>query len=78
MTHLFVLDQNLLPKLIDRLADLFPASSHVQFEGLDRADADFNHMSLLRGTLPNIIWLVLEKRHDGSKRGSPSGPLRGY
>ena len=71
-------DQNLSPKLVDRLADLFPGSSHVQTEGLDCADddqlweharlngfaivtkdADFNHLSLLRGTPPKVIWLVL-------------------
>ena len=31
-------DQNLSPKLAGRLADLFPDSSHVQYEGLDCAD----------------------------------------
>src|SRR5262245_9283121 len=31
-------DQNLSPKLIDRLADLFPGSSHVQSAGLACAD----------------------------------------
>ena len=31
-------DQNLSPKLVNRLADLFPGSSHVQTEGLDCAD----------------------------------------
>jgi predicted nuclease of predicted toxin-antitoxin system len=31
-------DQNLSPKLVNRLADLFPGSSHVQQEGLDCAD----------------------------------------
>jgi predicted nuclease of predicted toxin-antitoxin system len=33
-------DQNLLPKLVSRLADLFPESSHVQSEGLDCANDD--------------------------------------
>jgi predicted nuclease of predicted toxin-antitoxin system len=33
-------DQNLSPKLVDRLADLFPDSSHVQSVGLDCADDD--------------------------------------
>lgn len=33
-------DQNLSPKLVARLADLFPDSSHVQTAGLDRADDD--------------------------------------
>lgn len=33
-------DQNLSPKLVDRLADLFPGSTHVQSAGLDRADDD--------------------------------------
>ena len=31
-------DQNLSPKLVNRLSDLFPGSSHVQSGGLDRAD----------------------------------------
>jgi predicted nuclease of predicted toxin-antitoxin system len=31
-------DQNLSPKLVNRLADLFPGSSHVQSVGLDCAD----------------------------------------
>jgi len=30
-------NQNLSPKLADRLADLFPGSSHVEREGLSRA-----------------------------------------
>jgi predicted nuclease of predicted toxin-antitoxin system len=30
-------DQNLSPRLADLLADVFPASSHVQSAGLDRA-----------------------------------------
>ncbi len=33
-------DQNLSPKLVNRLADLFPGSSHVQWVGLDCADDD--------------------------------------
>ncbi len=31
-------DQNLSPKLVNRLADLFPDSTHVQTAGLDCAD----------------------------------------
>jgi predicted nuclease of predicted toxin-antitoxin system len=31
-------DQNLSPKLVNRLADLFPGSSHVQSVGLGCAD----------------------------------------
>lgn len=30
-------DQNLSPKLVDRLADLYPGSAHVSALGLDRA-----------------------------------------
>src|ERR1700687_1670097 len=33
-------DQNLSPKLVTRLADLYPDSSHVQSAGLDCADDD--------------------------------------
>src|SRR5207248_8105434 len=69
-------DQNLSPKLVSRLADLFPHSSHVQSEGLDRADdnqvweharlngfaivtkdADFNNLSVMRGSPPKVVWL---------------------
>lgn len=32
-----LLDQNLAPSLVSRLADLCPGSSHVSFVGLDRA-----------------------------------------
>jgi predicted nuclease of predicted toxin-antitoxin system len=35
-----LLDQNLSPKLVNRLADLFPGSVHVQSAGLDSADDD--------------------------------------
>ncbi len=33
-------DQNLSPKLVERLGDLFPGSVHVQSVGLDRASDD--------------------------------------
>jgi predicted nuclease of predicted toxin-antitoxin system len=33
-------DQNLSPKLVNRLADLFPGSTHVQSVGLDCASDD--------------------------------------
>ena len=33
-------DQNLSPKLVNRLADLFPASGHVQSAGLECGDDD--------------------------------------
>lgn len=33
-----LIDQNLSPKLVDRLADLFPGSAHVLSLGLDCAD----------------------------------------
>lgn len=35
-----LLDQNLSPKLVKRLADLFPDSSHVQAAGMDCASDD--------------------------------------
>jgi predicted nuclease of predicted toxin-antitoxin system len=71
-------DQNLSPKLVNRLADLFPGSSHVLLEALDSAsddqvweharlngfaivtkDADYNNLSVLRGSPPKVIWLLL-------------------
>jgi len=71
-------DQNLSPKLVKRLADLFPGSSHVQTDGLAVADddqiweyarlngfaivtkdADYNILSVLRGSPPKVIWLLL-------------------
>lgn len=38
-------DQNLSPRLVELLADLFPNSAHVQSAGLDRAsdEAVWNH-----------------------------------
>jgi predicted nuclease of predicted toxin-antitoxin system len=70
-------DQNLSPKLVNRLADLFSGSSHVQSEGLDCADddqvwnhakqngfaivskdADYNNLSVVRGSPPKVIWLL--------------------
>jgi predicted nuclease of predicted toxin-antitoxin system len=69
-------DQNLSPRLVHRLADLFPGSSHVQSVGLDCADdnqvweharlngfgivtkdADYNNLSVLRGSPPKVLWL---------------------
>ena len=71
-------DQNVSPKLVDRLADLFPGSVHVQAVRLDCADdvelwdyardnglaivskdADYNNLSVLRGSPPKVIWLQL-------------------
>lgn len=71
-------DQNLSPKLVDRLADSFPGSIHVQSVGLDSSDddqiwdyarlngfaivskdADYNNLSVLRGSPPKVIWLQL-------------------
>jgi predicted nuclease of predicted toxin-antitoxin system len=71
-------DQNLSPKLVNRLADLFPDSTHVLTVGLDCAsddqvweharlkglaivtkDADFNNLSVVRGSPPKVIWLLL-------------------
>ena len=71
-------DQNLSPKLIGLLADLFPGSTHVLTEGLDSADdrqiweharvhglaivskdVDYNNLSVLRGSPPKVVWLLL-------------------
>ena len=71
-------DQNLSPKLVNRLANLFPGSAHVQSVGLDctsddqvweyarlngfaivTKDADFNNLSVVRGSPPKVIWLLL-------------------
>jgi predicted nuclease of predicted toxin-antitoxin system len=71
-------DQNLSPRLVNRLADLFPDSLHVHSVGLDCAsdeeiwdyarfhsfavvtrDDDFNHLSVVRGCPPKIIWLQI-------------------
>lgn len=63
-------DQNLSPKLVANLADLFPESSHVQVEGLDRAtDADVWGYARLNG------FVIVSKDEDFSDlsvmRGSP-------
>ena len=67
-----LLDQNLSPRLVERLDDLYPDSIHVSKAGLDRAtdravwehhllivskDADFNELSVLWGTPPQVIWI---------------------
>jgi predicted nuclease of predicted toxin-antitoxin system len=71
-------DQNLSPKFVNRLADLFPDSSQVQSERLDCAsddrvwdharlngfaivtkDADYNNLSVVRGSPPKVIWLLI-------------------
>lgn len=71
-------DQNLSPKLVNHLADLFPNSSHVQSLGLDCSsddavwdharlhgftlvtkDADYNNLSVVRGSPPKVIWLLM-------------------
>jgi predicted nuclease of predicted toxin-antitoxin system len=73
-----LIDQNLSPKLVNRLTDLFPDSCHVQSVGLDCAtddviwdfarqngltvvskDEDYNNMSVVRGSPPKVIWLLL-------------------
>jgi predicted nuclease of predicted toxin-antitoxin system len=69
-------DHNLSFRLVARLADLFPDSSHVLTAGLDQVpdedvwlyayehdciivtkDADFNDLSVFRGSPPKVIWL---------------------
>jgi predicted nuclease of predicted toxin-antitoxin system len=71
-------DQNLSLTLVNRLADLFPDSAHVQSVGLDCAsddlvweyarlngfaivtkDADYNNLSVVRGSPPKVVWLLL-------------------
>ena len=71
-------DQNLSPKLVNRLADIFPASTHVQTAGLECStddqiweharlngfaivtkDEDYNHLGVLLGSPPKVIWLQL-------------------
>ncbi len=71
-------DQNLSPRLVQRLADILPGSSHVSIVGLDSADdqmvwryarihgfsivtkdADFNDLTVLYGSPPQVIWLRL-------------------
>jgi predicted nuclease of predicted toxin-antitoxin system len=81
-------DQNLSPKLVPRLADLFPGSMHVSMAGLDCAedgqiweyarvnglaivtkDADYDHLGVVRGSPPKIIWLQLGKHNGRSGSG---------
>jgi predicted nuclease of predicted toxin-antitoxin system len=73
-----LIDQNLSPRLVDLLADIYPGSTHVQSISLDRAsddeiwiyarngdfvilakDADFNQISVIRGTPPKVLWVQL-------------------
>ncbi len=63
-------DQNLSPKLVANLADLFPDSSHVQAAGLDRAtDAEVWEYARLNA------FVIVSKDEDFSDlsvmRGSP-------
>jgi predicted nuclease of predicted toxin-antitoxin system len=63
-------DQNLAPRLVQRLVDLFPESAHVASVGLSSAqyarnsqfvivskDADFNELNMLWGSPPKVIWI---------------------
>lgn len=68
-----LIDQNLSPKLVNRLVDLFPGSKHVQSVRLDCAndeqvweharlngkDEDYNILSVMRGSPPKVSWLQL-------------------
>ena len=47
-------DQNLSPRLVDRLWDLYPGSTHVQTVGLDRA-LDFTVWNYARGNDCTIV-----------------------
>jgi hypothetical protein len=52
-------DQNLSPQLVNRLADLFPGSSHVQTEGLGSASPD----ALIHDPVKEVhFWLGLTNR----------------
>ncbi|WP_017303914.1 DUF5615 family PIN-like protein [Spirulina subsalsa] len=63
-------DHNLSPRLVQRLADLFPESTHVYSndrEVWDYAkhdefiivtkDSDYNELLTLRGFPPKVIWI---------------------
>lgn len=54
-------DHNLSPRLVNRLADLYPDSNHLFNLKLDTAedsvDSDFSELSLLRGFPPKVIWI---------------------
>ncbi|MFT4927672.1 MAG: putative nuclease of putative toxin-antitoxin system [Phenylobacterium sp.] len=71
-----LLDNNLSHRLVARIIDLYPESSHVMTVGLDEAedeeiwdyakkngftivtkDADYDDLSLVKGTPPKVIWL---------------------
>ena len=51
-----LLDQNLSPKLVGRLADLFPGFSHVQSAGLDWENKeDATRFSFRKVRAPNNL-----------------------
>ncbi len=52
-------DQNLSPRLVARLADLYPASAFAGREGFTivTKDADFSDLCLLRGFPPKVVWI---------------------
>ena len=61
-------DQNLSPRLVDLLADVFPGSSHVQEAGLDRAnDEDVWHFALTHG------FTLVTKDSDFQERSQVAG-----
>ena len=64
----FLIDQNLSPQLVRRLADLFPNSAHVFREGLDEA---LDHQVRAYARLGGFV--ILTKDADHSKLAREDG-----
>ena len=64
-----LLDQNLSPRLVNALADLYPGSAHLQDVGLDRvSDAEVWAYALKNG------YAILSKDSDFNERAMLYGP----
>ena len=64
-----LLDQNLSPRLVNALADLYPGSAHIQDAGLDRAsDLEVWSYALKNG------YSIVSKDSDFNERAMLYGP----
>ena len=63
-----LLDQNISPRLVDALVDLYPGSTHVQRVGLDRAlDSDIWSFAMEHG------YTIVSKDSDFNERAALYG-----
>lgn len=70
MKLLLLFDQNISYKLVDRLSDIFPGSTHVKIEGLDRV-GDLEVWEFARDNGYSIVSQDGNLLDIGLLRGSP-------